>query len=296
MQTLQLGSSGPQVVQLQQKLKQIGTACDPGPIDGMFGQTTYLAVKSFQNSKGLVADGVAGTKTLAALGLIPADTDETTFKDLKVKAPSGAIFEIVDGATSNNARLKEFRPTQPIRNGNLPQFYFAVQKFSDLNTPLTEHFRLIEFISDSEISAGLIFPYFVPVAIVRLAQALEGLRTKLDNQSLKLSSGFRSPFHLMYRKDSGKKSAHRVGTAVDIVRVGTLGASMALLETVNQAAFDGAVTPGNRPSGKSSLGFEYTESLQEMGGVPDHAHLDMGFISGEKELDHLGDLLLKPSM
>jgi peptidoglycan hydrolase-like protein with peptidoglycan-binding domain len=98
MQTLQLGSSGPQVVQLQQKLKQIGTACDPGPIDGMFGQTTYLAVKAFQNSKGLVADGVAGTKTLAMLGLIPADTDETTFKDLKVKAPSGVIFELVDGA------------------------------------------------------------------------------------------------------------------------------------------------------------------------------------------------------
>jgi hypothetical protein len=68
---------------------------------------------------------------------------------------------------------------------------------------------------------------------------------------------------------------------------------MALLEMVNQAAFEGEVIPSKRPSGRSSLGFEFTESLEEMGGIPDHAHLDMGYISGEEELKHLGDLLLK---
>lgn len=295
MQTLKLGSSGSEVVQLQQKLKQMGAACDPGPIDGMFGLKTELAIKAFQNSKGLIADGVAGTQTLAALGLIPSDTGETTFKALKVKAPSGVILDLVDSASSNNARLKQFRPNQAIRNGTLPRFYFSIHNFSELNTPLTEHFRLIEFISDSEISEGLIFPYFVPAAIIRLAQAIEGLRTKLGNEPLKLSSGYRSPFHLMYRRDRDKKSAHRYGTAVDIVRVGSVGASNALLDKVNKAAFDDAVIPSNRPSGVSSLGFEYTESLQEMGGVPDHAHLDMGYISGEMELKHLGDLLLQPS-
>ena len=293
MQTLQLGASGSAVVQLQQQLKKLGAACDPGPIDGTFGQTTVLAVKAFQNSKGLVADGVAGSQTLAALGLICDDTGQTTLKELKLKAPSGIIFDLVDGASSKNARLQEFRPTQSLRNGNLPRFYFAIQNFSDLNTPVTENFRLIEFISDDEISRGLIFPYFVPAAIIRLAQALEGLRTKLGNESLKLSSGFRSPFHSMYQRDPDKKSAHRFGTATDIVRVGSLGASMELLERVNQAAFDGEVTPSNRPSGESSLGFEFTESVQEMGGNPHHAHLDMGYVSGEMELKHLGDLLLK---
>jgi len=296
MQTLQLGASGSEVVQLQQQLKKLAAACDPGPIDGIFGQTTLLAVKAFQNSKGLVADGVAGSQTLAALGLISNDTGQTSFKELKLKAPSGIIFDLVDGASSNNERLKEFRPTQPIRNGNLPRFYFAIQKFSELNTPLTEHFRLIEFISDDEISRGLLFPYFVPAALIRLAQALEELRTKLGNESLKLSSGFRSPFHSMYQRNPDKKSAHRFGTAIDIVRVGSLGASMELLETVNKAAFDGVVTPGDRPSGESSLGFEYTESVEEMGGIPDHAHLDMGYVSGEMELEHLGDLLLKSSI
>lgn len=295
MQTLRLGSSGSEVVQLQQALKKLGAACDPGAIDGIFGLTTELAVKAFQSSKGLVADGVAGPRTLVALGLIPPNPGDKTFKELKLKAPSGVIFDLIDGASSNNKRLQEFRPTEPIRNGNLPRFYFAIQKFSELNTPLTEHFRLIEFISDSEISEGLIFPYFVPAAIVRLAQAMEKLRAKLGNKSMKLSSGYRSPFHPMYQSDPDKKSAHRYGTGIDIVRVGTLTASMDLLEMVNQAAFEGEVIPGDRPSAKSKFGFEYTESLEEMGGVPDHAHLDMGYISGEEELKHLGDLLLKSS-
>lgn len=49
MQTLQLGSSGLQVVQLQQKLKQIGAASDPGPIDGMFGQTTHWLIALWEH-------------------------------------------------------------------------------------------------------------------------------------------------------------------------------------------------------------------------------------------------------
>jgi hypothetical protein len=292
MQALQLGSSGPEVVLLQQQLQKMG-AFDPGPIDGIFGLKTQTAVRDFQNSKGILADGIAGPETLAALGLIPAVEGETTFKDLKLKAPSGVVFDIIDGANSNNARLQQFRPTQRIRNGQLPRFYFAIRAFAELNQPLTDHFRLIEFISDTEISNGLIFPYFVPVAIVRLAQALEGLRTRLDNEFLKLSSGYRSPFYPDYQMHPGKNSAHRFGTATDIIAVGKQLSSVAMMQRINQAAFDGEVIPSNRPSGKSSLGFEYTESLAEMGGNPSHSHLDMGFVSGEDELKHLGDLLLK---
>lgn len=61
------GSRGAQVRQVQQKLKQWGYY--DGAVDGIFGQETYDAVVFFQRKNGLTADGVAGERTLAAMGL-----------------------------------------------------------------------------------------------------------------------------------------------------------------------------------------------------------------------------------
>gem|GEM_PF-6241545 len=285
MEPLEIGASGLSVVTLQQRLKEL--KLDPGPIDGKFGGQTQLAVIQFQNSRGLLADGIVGAKTWEALSPAPIQARQ-------VKAPSGIVFDIVDGATSNNARLKAFRPTESINQGlNLPRFYFAIQKFEELNQPLTQHFRLIEFISDGEISDGLEFPYYVPVAAIRLAQTVEHLREKLGHKALKLSSAYRSPFHPLYQADPDKASAHRFGTALDIIALNNQSSSLSTMKTINAAAFDQPpVTPSDRPSGGSTLGFEFTESLAEMGGSPDHSHLDMGYISGADELIHLGSLLL----
>lgn len=65
MSVLRLGASGPAVVALQRKLLKRGF--NPGAIDGEFGLGTEAALLAFQNSEGLVADGVAGPRTLAAL-------------------------------------------------------------------------------------------------------------------------------------------------------------------------------------------------------------------------------------
>ena len=65
MSVLKQGSSGPQVVELQSKLKQLGLSS--GIVDGKFGPGTKKAVTAFQKSKGLKADGVAGPATLNAL-------------------------------------------------------------------------------------------------------------------------------------------------------------------------------------------------------------------------------------
>ena len=65
MPTLRQGSSGSDVKDLQQKLKDLGF--DPKGVDGHFGPGTRDAVISFQQSKGLQADGIAGPNTLAAL-------------------------------------------------------------------------------------------------------------------------------------------------------------------------------------------------------------------------------------
>lgn len=50
---------------LQARLLALGF--DPGPIDGVRGPQTDRAVKAFQTSRGLVADGIVGARTRAAL-------------------------------------------------------------------------------------------------------------------------------------------------------------------------------------------------------------------------------------
>ena len=66
---LRIGSKGTEVKRLQQALKDRGFS--PGAIDGDFGSATEQAVLAFQRSTAgaLLADGVAGPRTLAALQL-----------------------------------------------------------------------------------------------------------------------------------------------------------------------------------------------------------------------------------
>jgi len=57
--------SGVTSMDLQKALLQAGF--DPGPLDGRLGKKTRAAIKSFQKKNRLVADGVVGEKTWAAL-------------------------------------------------------------------------------------------------------------------------------------------------------------------------------------------------------------------------------------
>ena len=65
--TYQRGSSGSVVRQIQTKLRDWGYYT--GSVDGVYGSATEKAVKYFQSKNGLTADGKAGPKTLAALGI-----------------------------------------------------------------------------------------------------------------------------------------------------------------------------------------------------------------------------------
>jgi putative chitinase len=84
MTFLREGSTGDQVLSLQAAL--IDHGLDTGEIDGDFGPRTESAVREFQKSEGLEANGVAGPETLAALR----------------PQPTGLAF---DGAGSVTARM-----------------------------------------------------------------------------------------------------------------------------------------------------------------------------------------------
>lgn len=61
------GSTGSEVTQIQQRLQELGY--DPGSADGIYGTRTKNAVIAFQRDYGLDDDGIAGPKTLEALGI-----------------------------------------------------------------------------------------------------------------------------------------------------------------------------------------------------------------------------------
>lgn len=71
MADLRRGDSGAAVKRLQKALKAQGF--DPGLVDGKFGGGTEAALIGFQLSADLLGDGVAGLRTLEALGLTRAD-------------------------------------------------------------------------------------------------------------------------------------------------------------------------------------------------------------------------------
>jgi putative chitinase len=130
MPVLKQGSTGPDVKNLQQQLKDLGF--DTNGVDGNFGPGTRAAVIAFQQSKGLQADGMAGPATLAALqspgeppatpsddGSADSATQESTtlasnlnLGGLTGKVPAGVIAQIPETAAkfniTTNLRLAHF--------------------------------------------------------------------------------------------------------------------------------------------------------------------------------------------
>lgn len=104
-QLLRNGSRGAQVSTLQEKLNAAGH--DAGAVDGVFGPVTERAVRSFQQAKGLVVDGLAGVQTLTALNggnTAAAPTPTTEEKPVKEEKPAA---ESQQQANSNSSILRK---------------------------------------------------------------------------------------------------------------------------------------------------------------------------------------------
>jgi len=97
MRILELGTQGPDVSSLQDSLRNAGFS--PGITDGNFGPGTQAAVMAFQRSEGLLADGIVGPRTAAALHLpdppeIPSAIPGVTVEIVSQMFPSTLVRNI----------------------------------------------------------------------------------------------------------------------------------------------------------------------------------------------------------
>ncbi len=67
-------------LKVQTRLMKLGF--NPGPLDGIRGRMTLAAVKRFQDSRGLVVDGIVGPNTWGALFGPPAAGTQPRFDDM----------------------------------------------------------------------------------------------------------------------------------------------------------------------------------------------------------------------
>lgn len=142
MTILKLGSTGPEVAALQQRLQQRGF--DPGAINGQFGPSTESALKEFQQSVGLQADGVAGPNTIAALQM--------------PSVPSNVTAEIVRQMFPNtpalNIRFHLPFVLEGLRNAQLTEKNMVLMALATIRAE-TESFQPIEeFVSSFNTAPG----------------------------------------------------------------------------------------------------------------------------------------------
>lgn len=147
MSVLKLNSSGPEVQDLQQKLKALGF--DPNGTDGNFGPGTDKAVRAFQEAKGLGVDGKVGPGTQAALdaaaGAAPTGGGQAVGASIGASAGAGAATATATAPNLNLAAL-----TGKIPAGVLEQIPDTAAKFG-----ITTNLRLAHFLAQCALeSAG----------------------------------------------------------------------------------------------------------------------------------------------
>ena len=94
------GSRGEEVRKIQTKLKNWGYY--NGSVDGIYGWQTESAVRSFQKKNGLSVDGVAGTKTLNAMGIYSSSS--STGGGSSSSSPNEANIELLARVINGEAR------------------------------------------------------------------------------------------------------------------------------------------------------------------------------------------------
>lgn len=105
MATLRRGDEGPEVAELQARLRELGFDAD-----GVFGAVTQLAVKRFQEAEGLLPDGIVGPLTREAL--LEAKAGEQAGESAEAPEPAAGAGPPVDRSLqlSDAQYLQEAHP------------------------------------------------------------------------------------------------------------------------------------------------------------------------------------------
>jgi putative chitinase len=151
MPILQRGAKGPDVLALQQRLKDLGF--DPNGVDGNFGAGTETALRAFQKAKGLGVDGKVGPITSAALQAGAAGEDATvspTDAASSVIATAAAVVTATATATATAVAGALNLAGLP---GKLPEFVIAQIPTTALEFGITTNLRLAHFLAQCALES-----------------------------------------------------------------------------------------------------------------------------------------------
>jgi peptidoglycan L-alanyl-D-glutamate endopeptidase CwlK len=149
METLKEGAKGEDVLLLQRKLVEKGFS--PGALDGDFAPGTEAAVLAFQQSEGLLADGVVGPKTAAALGVAEADLPpDPGMPNITVALAS----KMVPGAPLDNIKNNLPLVLDELNNAGLTAQSMVLCAIATIGVETGRFAPLSEFISRFNTSPG----------------------------------------------------------------------------------------------------------------------------------------------
>lgn len=143
MPVLKLGSSGPDVKDLQQKLKDIGF--DPNGVDGNFGPGTEKAVRAFQQAEGLGVDGKVGPGTQAALDAAAGGA---------ATSPSGGAVGGSTGASTGAATATAPNLNLAALAGKVPQAVIDQIPEAAAKFGITTNLRLAHFLAQCALESA----------------------------------------------------------------------------------------------------------------------------------------------
>jgi len=146
MPILQRGSKGPDVLALQQRLKDLGF--DPNGVDGNFGPGTETAVRAFQQAKGLGVDGKVGPNTSAALQAGSAGGGGEASGGTAAEASTGSANAGSSGAVANAGGLNLAG-----LSGKLPDFVIAQIPATAAEFGITTNLRLAHFLAQCALES-----------------------------------------------------------------------------------------------------------------------------------------------
>ena len=168
------GSRGSEVRTIQEKLKRWGYYT--GGVDGIYGSLTVSAVKKFQQKNGLTVDGIAGTKTLAAMGITSSSSSSgsSTNNSSNVNLIARAIYgeargepytgQVAVGAVIMN-RVKSSKFPNTIAGVIYQSGAFDAVSDGQINQPIAENSTVYKAARDAmngwDPTGGCIY-YFNP--------------------------------------------------------------------------------------------------------------------------------------